>query len=150
MKKNMIISIKGTQSQGGEHDKIELITNGTLESSQGKYYIRYDESDEEGYAECTVELEVDDDCVIMKRSGQVNTIMMFQNGEKHICHYDTGYGIMNMGIATKTIRNNIEKDGGRLLIKYAIDIDNAHVGNNTFEITLREAGGYNGKLNTIS
>lgn len=150
MKKDMIISIKGTQSYNRTHDKIELITNGTLESRLGKYYIRYDESDENGYNDSSVVLEVDDDSVLMRRKGQASTLMMFKSGEKHICHYDTGFGVMNMGVSTRSIHNGIDKNGGRLFIKYSIDIDNTHAGNNTFEITLKEAHSSDGKFNKIS
>ena len=146
----MIISIKGTQSYNRTHDKIELITNGTLESRLGKYYIKYEESGENGYDNSSVVLEVDDDSVLMRRKGQVGTLMMFKSGEKHICHYDTGFGVMNMGVSTRSIHNALDKNGGRLFIKYSIDIDNAHAGNNTFEIILKEAHGSNGKFNKIS
>ncbi|MBQ1334407.1 MAG: DUF1934 domain-containing protein [Clostridia bacterium] len=151
MKKDMIISIKGTQRFEHSFDKIELIVSGTMESRAGKYYIKYDESDETGFRDSTVMLEVGDDSVLMRRKGRTaNTEMMFKSGEKHICHYDTGYGIMNMGVSTRRINNALSGDGGRLYIKYAIDIDNTHAGNNTFEITLKEAGGSNDKSDKIS
>ncbi|MBR2743143.1 MAG: DUF1934 domain-containing protein [Clostridia bacterium] len=151
MKKDMIISIKGTQKYEHVYDKIELIVSGTLESESGKYYIKYDESDESGFKDSTVMLEVEDDSVLMRRKSRAaNTVMMFKSGEKHICHYDTGYGVMNMGVSTRRIHNALKSDGGRLYIKYAIDIDNTHAGNNTFEITLKEAGRSNDKSDKIS
>ena len=58
MKKDMIISIKGTQRYDNAFDKIEIIVSGTMESQSGKYYIKYDESDETGFKDSTVMLEV--------------------------------------------------------------------------------------------
>ena len=88
--------------------------------------------------------------LMRRKSRAANTEMRFKSGEKHICHYDTGYGIMNMGVSTRRINNALKSDGGRLYIKYSIDIDNTHAGNNTFEIILKEAGGSNGKSDKIS
>jgi uncharacterized beta-barrel protein YwiB (DUF1934 family) len=150
MRKNVIISIKGTQQVEKMHDKIEFVTNGIFEIKPDKYLIRYNESDITGYENTKTTLEIKNNTIMMIRKGQINTHMMFEKSKKHICHYDTGIGIMNMGINTKSLDTQLDKSGGSVYIKYSIDINNTHAGDNTLEISLREAKSANDKYDKIS
>ena len=58
MKKDVIISLVGTQENDGEKDKIELITEGSMYKKGDSYYITYKESQLTGMEGTTTTVKV--------------------------------------------------------------------------------------------
>ena len=52
--------------------------------------------------------------------------------------YETPYGALSVGINTKKMHANLNERGGEIEIDYAIEIDHAVAGENTFHIDVRE------------
>ena len=52
MKKDVLITIKGTQKVGGESDVIEMMTTGRFYRKNKLYYISYEETEATGYEGC--------------------------------------------------------------------------------------------------
>ena len=149
MKRDVIISIKGVQADRGERDNIELITEGTLYRKKDKYYISYVESEVTGLSGRTT-LKVEDQKVTMVRTGKTGTQMVFEQGKRYLSHYDTGFGIFNIGVNTQSIKNNIGDCGGSLKVRYTIDINNELATSSSFHISVKEALPVNAEHNTVS
>lgn len=155
MKKDVLISIKGNICAEGElglPDVLEFITEGKLYHKNDKYYLIYEESTLTGMKGTTT-LKVEENIpkrVTLYRRGGKDGIMIFEQGVKHLTHYDTGMGIFNVTVNTHAISSSIKETGGDLHIKYSIDVNSQFTGSNHINISVKEANFSNDKFNQIS
>jgi uncharacterized beta-barrel protein YwiB (DUF1934 family) len=146
--KNVIISLKGTQSMDNQDANVlELVTEGRYYKKGGTYYITYKESEVTGMDGTTTTLKVSDGIVTLMRFGSVNSQFIFQKGQKHVSYYDTTYGAFTIGVFTNDLNINVGDEGGEIKVDYEIEIDNNKSGDNDFHMLIREAGNTNGKHN---
>ena len=82
MKKDVLITLVGTQNNDGEKDKIELITEGSMYKKGDAYYITYKESELTGMDGTTTTVKVQDKKVTILRFGTNNTQLIFEKGRK--------------------------------------------------------------------
>ncbi len=140
MNKEVLISFKGTQSNGEERDKIELYTEGKFYKKGGHYYISYAESELTGMEGTTTTLKVDKESniITMMRFGTNTTHLIFEKGKKHVCCYETGFGSLTVGVCSDDVDIDISDSGGSLSAAYTIDINSRTMGYNDFNITVTE------------
>lgn len=140
MGKDVIISIKGMQySEGDEPDTIELVTEGRLERDDHGYTLSYQETELTGLEGTLTTFQVEDARITLMRVGGVSSQMVFEMGRRHLSMYDTPYGAMTVGVNTRTMHADLSERGGRIEIDYALEIDHAVAGTNTFLIDIKEA-----------
>ena len=142
MDKSVIISIKGVQStDNGQPEVIELVTEGKLlDCGDAGYTLTYQESQLTGLEGTLTTFQVEPGCITLLRVGEFNSQMVFQPGRRHFSMYDTPYGALSIGVNTKKMRADLDENGGEIEIDYAIEIDHAVAGENTFRIDVREKG----------
>ena len=140
MKKEVTINIRGTYSyEDEEDDVIELFTTGEYYRKDGSYFISYLESEATGFEGSRTTLKVEDaSCVTLSRSGKERTQLIVQNGVRHQCHYDVGYGDMMIGVSGHSIRSTLDDSGGKLEFKYSLDINSLLASENEMQIVVRE------------
>ena len=140
--RKVIISVQGTQEYAHDQaENIELVTEGEYSMEKGVAILRYQESELTGLEGTTTTFRVKDGTVTLTREGTVASQMVFSEGQKHYFAYDTPYGSVTMGVDTSSILSGLQKNGGRLEIKYSIDANNAIISKNTFNINVREVCG---------
>ncbi len=140
MEKDVIISIKGTQqSEDQEADTIELVTEGRLEHHAGHYTLSYQETELTGLEGTLTTFQVEGDRITLMRVGGVSSQMVFEQGRRHLSMYDTPYGSMTVGVNTRNMVADLSERGGHIQIDYALEIDHALAGTNTFLIDIKEA-----------
>lgn len=141
MKKDVFITIKGTQLVESEKDSVELTTVGQLYRRNGVYYICYDESEATGYAGAKTTLKVEGDrCVTMRRNGEnMRSQLIIEKGSRHQCAYDTGYGAVTLGISGDEIVARLDDNGGHLKVNYTLDINTNTVSENELVIQIEES-----------
>lgn len=142
MEKSVIISIQGTQvDTEGEREVIEFVTKGSLEGNQEDgYALFYEESELTGMEGTVTTFQIGKEQITMLRSGSVNSEMIFQEGQRHVSLYDTGFGGLMIGVNTQKAQANLGKDGGSVELRYVIEVENTVVGENSFHIQVREPG----------
>ncbi|MGI6778519.1 MAG: DUF1934 domain-containing protein [Acetivibrionales bacterium] len=146
MNKDVIISVKGSQTAENQQDDIlELVTEGKYYKKGETYYVSYNESEVTGMEGTTTTLKVDGDIVTLIRFGAVNSQFVFQKGQRHICHYDTAYGAFTIGVYANEVNVNINDSGGEIRVDYQLEIGNNRFGVNDFHMLIREAGNSNDK-----
>lgn len=140
MNKEVLISFIGSQDDGEDVEKIELFTEGKFYLKGGHYYVSYAESTLTGMEGTTTTLKVDieNKIITMMRFGSNSTHLIFQQGKKHTCCYETGYGALSVGVCAEYVNIDINENGGKLSAKYTIDINNRLMGTNDFNITIKE------------
>ena len=137
MKENYLISILGRQIVNGEQEEIEVTTFGQYSEKNGKRYIMYREYEDTQPPQKgrTSTLKIEDGCVTLLRSGGDETRLVLERGKRHLCRYDTGFGAMTVGVYTHQL-----KTGGKLSVRYTLDVNSALASVNEIIVTVREAG----------
>lgn len=143
MTENVIISIKGKQLyEEQEPDGIELVTAGALEPDpEGGYRLSYQETELTGMQGTQTVFRIRGKQVTLTREGGVNSMMVFEEGMRHVSMYETPFGAIAIGINTRRMKNEISAAGGDLEIDYAIEVDHAVTGQNLFRIHVERAPG---------
>ncbi|MEA5050836.1 MAG: DUF1934 domain-containing protein [Oscillospiraceae bacterium] len=136
---NCVINIKGTQRADGDTDRLSLSTLGKFYKKDDDYYISYTETEATGYNGAVTTLRVEADRrVTMSRTGEAVSQLTLEKGRKHMCHYDTGFGSFMLGVRADTIENRLTDKGGRLRLRYALDLNATQLSENELDITVRE------------
>lgn len=135
---NCSIFLKISQGTYGEKDETELFTRGEYRFHKGSYFIDYDESEATGYKGCHVQLRVDDEVVIMTRTGTSFTSLVFERGKRHYCQYGSEFGECMVGVSTSVLENRLSGSGGIVNLKYAIDVNSGLVTENHIRITVKD------------
>ena len=138
MKKDVYISIKGSQDYGDNQDGMELTTAGKFYDKDGKLYLTYTEGEFSGMDKCTTTLKIAPDGIVtMMRHGQTNTHMIFEKDKCHIGHYETPYGDFTISVTAKNINVSLNENGGNIDIDYIMDINNVARSRNGISLTIR-------------
>ena len=109
--------------QDGERESVELMTRGKFVRRGSSYFIAYEETEATGYAGCTTTVKATADAreVVMTRFGKVPSQLVIEKGVRHICHYETGFGSVSLGVAADVIELDLTDAGGRLQFSYTLD-----------------------------
>ena len=134
LKEDYIIRIKSRIEQHVEEpaeekekeEFVELMTRGQFVQKGGSYYITYKETETTGYEGCTTTLKIaaDGSRVAMLRFGKgggAGTQLLIEKGKRNLCHYETGYGSVSLGVAADVIEQRLDENGGSLKFSYTLD-----------------------------
>ncbi|MEA4912790.1 MAG: DUF1934 domain-containing protein [Oscillospiraceae bacterium] len=136
---NCVITIRGTQRADGDTDRQSLSTLGRYYKENGAYCISYTESEATGYQGSVTTLRVEEERrVTMLRTGAVAAELTLEKGRKHMCHYDTDFGSFILGVHADAIENKLTDKGGRLRLRYSLDLNATALSENELDITVRE------------
>ena len=119
MTKEVLLTLQGLQFDQREEnsDKIETVTVGDYYKKNDRHYVVYEEVTE-GFDRATKNrLKFGGQMVELTRHGLVNVHMVFQENKKNLSNYNTPFGQILVGIATRR--------GGYLVVDvdYALDIN---------------------------
>ena len=140
MQENYLISILGRQQVDGETGEVQVTTLGSYVKKGKNLYITYKEYDSEVNGKpvtSVLKVEGNDKVTLMRGAG--STRLVLENGKRHLCQYDTGYGNMMIGIFTSQLHSNLTDEGGKLEVRYTLDINSNLSSSNEILITIKEA-----------
>ena len=150
MEKEVVISIKGVQKyEGTAPDTMELVTKGRLSRVGESYTLSYQESELTGLEGTRTTLRIEGERVVMLREGELNTQMIFEEGQRHLSLYETPYGTMSIGVRTWSLFVEMDSSGGELEMDYAVEVEHSIAGRNTFRIEVREVSSKKGRENDV-
>lgn len=138
-KKDVFISIVGTQFSDNGTDTNELYTNGTFYKDKDHYYISYNETEASGFKNCrTVVKALGDQKVIMMRSGDTQSHLIMEKEKRCVGEYRLDGHSFSIGVTTEKIRNELDDIGGSLFFRYQLDLNAQPLSANEVTITVRE------------
>lgn len=144
LKENYLIRIRSRIVQDGDEPQFfELTTRGSYVRRGGSYYITYKETETTGYEGCVTTLKVALDAgrVTMLRFGPAQAQLVIEKGRRNLCHYETGFGSLTMGVTADRIESALNEQGGRISFGYLLDNNAAEtISRNSMEITVTPAG----------
>ena len=132
------LSIRGKQIYDGqEPDVIELVTEGTMEIQKQVWEIAYEESDLTGLAGVTTVFRVGPRGVSLKRTGRLQSQMIFREGVRHESLYQMEFGALRIAVQAQKIRHDLTEQGGTVDITYAIEIENSAGGTVEYHLDIK-------------
>lgn len=135
--KNVTVSVKGFQSIDNDEDIVELKTIGTYAFKNDKYYIFYDEMNEDG-AKTETMLKVGENIAVLKRTGATENKMVIEVGKRNSSVYSTPMGEFIMDIYGEEVKSTLNDNGGIVSLIYSLNMNSTPVGRNRIEITVKE------------
>ena len=134
----VVLSIRGSQEYPGqEPEVIELVTDGTMEFRNGGWNISYQESALTGLEGVTTTFRVEPGTVILERTGNLRSRMVFQKDVPHDSLYQMSFGTMMITVCAKYLFFDIVEDGGVIDLLYSIDIENNAAGTVDYHLDIR-------------
>ena len=129
MKKAVVLSICGRQSYAGqEPDAIELVTEGTLEETNGGWLLCYEESDLTGLQGVNTTFQVQGDVITLIRKGRLNSQMVFREGVSYDSLYQMEFGALMLTVCATKVKADITHNGGVIDLTYNIEIEQTSAG----------------------
>ena len=119
---------------------IEMFSEGELYVTDERVIIAYDESELTGMEGSHTQVRFErtqDGLVTMMRNGNVNTILVFEEGKRHICTYQTPYMPFEICVFTKSVRNTL-LENGIIELDYIVEIRGAQAERTQFKIEIFE------------
>lgn len=138
MKRDVVLSIRGRQTYADmEPEVIELVTEGTMAYCNGGWDISYQESELTGLEGVTTTFRVEPGKIILRRTGKLQSEMIFQEGISHDSLYQMAFGTMLMTVKATFVFYDIVEDGGTVDLTYNIDIENTQAGVIDYHLDIR-------------
>lgn len=138
MKRPVVLTVRGRQSYAGQEPEIiELVTEGFMELCRDGWEISYEESELTGLEGVTTTFRVEPDKVILTRSGQLNSQMVFQEGTSHDSLYQMPFGTLMLTVKATRVFYDLVPDGGSIDLVYHITIENAEAGVIDYHLDIR-------------
>ena len=132
---SIILNIK--QTADGFTDESELFTKGEFRLHKGSFFIDYDESEATGYEGSHVQMRIDDKMMTLTRTGTTFSSLIFENKTRHFCHYGTEFGDCMVGITTDELKPELIENGGKVHLKYTIDVNGGLMAENEITINVK-------------
>ena len=138
MKRDVVLHIRGQQSYDGqEPEVIELMTEGTMEFLDGGWDISYEETELTGMAGVTTTFIVEPDKITLKRTGKLNSQMVFQEGVSHDSLYEMEFGALMISVCANRVMADICHDGGMIDLIYTIELEQSASGTIDYHLDIR-------------
>ena len=129
MKKQVMLSVKGTQSyMDQEPENIELVTEGVLEDAEGGWKITYAESDLTGLAGVETTFFVKGDTVTLTRTGKLSSEMVFKEGVSQDSLYKMEFGALMLTVCATRVEADLTETGGTIDLSYNISVEQSAAG----------------------
>lgn len=124
------------------NEPLEILTEGSLfVSKEGRVTLSYTETELSGMEGAKTSVVFDkgnEGLVSMMRSGTVNTALVFEEGNRHICVYQTPYMPFELCVHTLKVENRLLEEG-KLYLDYIIEFRGAKAEHNLFTLTVRDS-----------
>lgn len=129
MEKEVLIHVKGLHMMDAPEgdEPIEIVVPGEYYFRNGSHYLRYEEILED-HGDPTVNyIKISPKGMEVRKKGQVNTHMVFEQGKRNMAFYTTSFGTLEMGISATYLE--LKESDSRLDMKvnYSLDLNQEHV-----------------------
>ena len=129
MHRDVLIHERGLEflESAEAQEPIESVVPRQYYFRNGSHNLRYEEMRDDT-AETTVNyIKMSPNGVEVRKQGQVNVHMVFEEGKKNKTFYNTPYGTLQMGISATGLELKESEDGIQMKVDYALDMNEEHV-----------------------
>lgn len=138
MKKSVMLSLRGMQRYPEQDPEvIELVTEGTLETYQDGWKLKYEESDLTGLAGVTTTFFIQPNMVTLQRTGPLSSRMEFREGVPHESLYQMEFGALMITVCANKVSYDINENGGSIDLLYSIEIEQTAAGHIEYHLDIQ-------------
>ena len=123
---------------GVADDPMQVLTRGTLFQKGKSQTLRYLESQEDEstgeVTEAEIELELQKDQVMMSRTGEYASMMMFQRNRRYETTYHTPYGDLPMSVYARDVQCDLQRGSGKVHLKYELSMQGNYASTNELHL----------------
>lgn len=120
MEKQVLLTLTGCQrGQTGDETVTELSTEAECHERNGSLYILYEEKAEDGSLTKNI-IKHKPRLLELTKKGTVNTYMVFEPGREHMTDYSTPFGLLRLGVLTKSVEARREGDYMEITADYTL------------------------------
>lgn len=135
---NAVLNILSTQTADGEMERSELDTTAHFSRKGNEVTIIYTELDENGNPAGETAITVlNQKLVTIHKIGFAEAVMILEPGKTHPVRYSTIFGDMEMLLCALEIQASFHPGGGRLQLRYLIDVGDSYSALNTIDLHVR-------------
>ena len=139
MDNNVVLSVRGRQRYADqEPEKIELVTEGVLEQDGTAWKLSYEESELTGLQGVSTTFLIDQKNVTLKRTGRLNSQMVFQEGVAYDSLYQMEFGTMMLTVCATKVEVDLTPEGGTIDLKYKIEVEQNAAGMIEYHLDVRK------------
>ena len=134
----VLIKVRGEQYYDNvDPDATELTTEGTMELTETGLILSYEETELTGMAGVTTTFIVEPDKITLKRTGKLNSQMVFQEGVSHDSLYEMEIGALMNSDCANRVMADICHDGGMIDLIYTIELEQSASGTIDYHLDIR-------------
>ncbi len=142
MERDVYISIRGlhqyVDQDGYDHD-VEVVSSGKYYKKNGQQIISYKEQFAHEDKPVRALVKIDQDSLMVSRSGEMAGQMHFQPMRRNLTVYRTPFGVMEMGVTTSQLKMDLDEHNWKIKVNYALDINNQYTGTHEVEIQVQDS-----------
>ncbi len=141
MTRDVLVSVSGIHMSEGEPQEVELITAGDYFLKNGKEYILFEETLEEGGQPVKTTIRLEENSLdITRRGDSMDSRMKFQTGHKDVSRYLTPAGELMLGVLTNQVSVTREEELLRAEVSYALEVNFEHMSDCNIVVTVKPRG----------
>ncbi len=138
--KNAVITLVSTQTVDDSTESATLTADAVYQYDPKRSLISFsqlDPSDKEGVGiQNTLITVLEDNIVTVYRTGTVESEFVIRVGQTHPSGYTTPMGTLDLEFYGLAVESALAPSGGRLFLRYAINIGGAAVSTNTIDLKI--------------
>ncbi len=115
-----------TFSDGENGETTTLTTDCTVADKGSRIEIEYEESEITGLEGSRTKVFFDKNnpsLVSILREGAVSTALVFEEGRRHLCVYETPYFPIELCVSTLSLENTLSYNGGSMHAEYLVEMN---------------------------
>ena len=133
-----LVKVEGARYEldGTEIERIEVQSEGKVYGENGAVHVIYKETELTGMEGTTTILSVSDDMLEIKRSGNINSDLVFQLGKQTTSMYDCDAGSMVMQVTTDKLLCTQDDEGIVIELEYSVIMNNSFLAKNALTVNV--------------
>ena len=143
MIKNVLITVRGTQTVDQQSETMETTHSGTYRSLPDMDVVLYEEimlDDADGAGDSTKNImKIQDSQFTLVKKGAIQTEMHFAKNHTFHGFYQTPMGVFDMTIHTTALQIQTTEDRIDLKIQYALELNGMHVSDCDMKISVESS-----------
>ncbi len=141
MEKEIFITIEGLQEfEDDDRDQVKIITPGTYYQVLGKHYLMFEEVSEDYSERIKSLIKLQEGRVEISRRGDMNSYMVFEEGDANGGYLDTPVGRMELLVNTEKIHVLLEENLLEAQITYLLHINGDFVARREILLSAKPKG----------
>ena len=140
MNREVELVLSGLHASGQEQESeaVETVQPAQYFKRNDSHYLLYEEKMDEDQAPCRSRIKFRDHLLELTRQGTAEMHMIFEENKRHVVPYNTPYGQLLLGIKTRRVQVEEQKDRICVTVEYILDQGGEPFSESCLKLYIRE------------